>query len=302
MKAFAKKAATAGAAVITASAIAFTPSVQQPAPDPVPAPSIRLTAQVTSFDPFSIPDWVGRIVTPPSLGAAFPAPPNAQPPVINLQNIDSTVKAIYGAVEPWVRYGFQLAEYAVGWIPWVGWLAPQVMYFYNLGERIVSSAIFNTTEWLTGQGNFIENLGQFGVDTVNSFIYFANDQLAFWLPPLPPIPPLPGGSNTFTILDARALPQTVQTVQKRVTAPVDLAGTVFGSPGNLDTSRLTAARVVDAQVTNLKLAAKPSPAIDTSNPLRKVDPFNITTDILKRSRETTTTPGSRKPLLDPFAM
>ncbi|HEX9174619.1 MAG TPA: hypothetical protein VF874_00495 [Mycobacterium sp.] len=210
--------------------------------------------------------------------------------MINLQNIDSTVKAIYGALEPWVRYGFQLAEYAVGWIPGVGWLAPQVMYFYNLGERIVSSAIFNTTQWLTGQGNFIQNLGQFGVDTVNSFIFFANDQLAFWLPPLPPIPPLPGGSNTFTILDAPALPQTVQTVQKRLTAPVDLAGTVFGLPGNLDTSRLTAARVVDAQVTNLKLAAKPSPAIDTSNPLRKVDPFNITTNAQ----------GTRKSLLGAF--
>ena len=79
MKAFAKKAATAGAAVITASAIAFTPSVQPPAPDPVPAPSIRLTAQVTSFDPFSIPDWVARIVIPPSLGAPFPPPPNSSP-------------------------------------------------------------------------------------------------------------------------------------------------------------------------------------------------------------------------------
>ena len=173
-------------------------------------------------------------------------------------------------------------------------------YFYHLGERIVRSAIFNTTEWLTGQGSFIENLGQFGVDTVNSFIFFANDQIVFWLPPLPPIPPLPGGSNTFAVRDAAALPQAVQTVQKRLPAPVDLAGTAFGLPGNVDISRLTAARVVDAQVTNLKLAAKPSPAIDTSNPLRKVDPFNITTDILKRSRVTTTTPDRRKPLLDPF--
>ena len=208
------------------------------------------------------------------------------------------MKAIYWAVEPWVEYGFELASYAVGWVPYVGWLAPQVMYFYYLGERIVRSAIFNTTEWLTGQGSFIENLGQFGVDTVNSFIYFANDQIGFWLPPLPPIPPLPGGSNTFTVLDASALLQTVQTVEKRVTAPVDLAGTAFGLSGNVKGSPF-AAPVVKTQVTDLKLAEEPSPA-DTSNPLRKVDPFNITTDILKRSRVTTITPDSRKPLLDPL--
>lgn len=150
----------------------------------MPAPSIRLTAQVTSFDPFSIPDWVGRIVTPPSLGAAFPAPPNAQPPVINLQNIDGTVKAIYGGVQRGCGHGFQL-------------------------------------------------------------------------------------------------------------------------PGNIDTSRLTATRVVDAQVTNLKPAEEPTtgtpnPPADPSNPLRKVDPFNITRYVLTPFRDTTTAQGNRKPLLDPL--
>ena len=63
--------------------------------------------------------------------------------------------------------------------------------------------------------------------------------------------------------------------------------------------------MVDAQVTNLKPAEEPTtgtpnPPADPSNPLRKVDPFNITTDILKRSRVTTTTPDNRKPLLDPL--
>ena len=129
MKVSAKSLLTAGVAVVGASAIAIAPTVKAP-PAPAPEPTVRLAAAqvqlaAASFNPFSVTDWVERIVIPPSLNAPFPTPPQLQPPAINLQNIDSTVKAIYGAVEPWVAYGFDLAAYAVGWIPYVGWLAPQ---------------------------------------------------------------------------------------------------------------------------------------------------------------------------------
>ncbi len=104
-------------------------------------------------------------------------------------SIDSLIKNVYNAVEPWVQYGFELATYAVGWVPYVGWLAPQIMIFYNLVERIVQSVTFNIADWLGGSISFWDGLANVVVDTVNSFIYFANDELAFWLPPIPPIGP-----------------------------------------------------------------------------------------------------------------
>lgn len=52
------------------------------------------------------------------------------------------------------------------------------------------SITFNVADWLGGSISFWDGLGNVVVDTVNSFIYFANDELAFWLPPLPPIPPI----------------------------------------------------------------------------------------------------------------
>ena len=104
-------------------------------------------------------------------------------------SVSSFIKNTYNAVEPWVQWGFEVVAYAVGWIPYVGWLAPQIMYFYNLGERIVRSITFNIADWIGGQVSFVQGLVNVGVDTINSFIFFANDQLAFWLPPLPPIPP-----------------------------------------------------------------------------------------------------------------
>ena len=146
MKVSASSVLTAGITLVTASAIAVAPTVIPP-PAPAPKPTVHLSAAqvelTAAFNPFSVTDWLERIVIPPSLTTPFPAPPSGAPPVITATNIDSTVKAIYFAVEPWVRYGFQLAEYALGWVPYVGWLAPQVMIFYNLGERIVRSAVFN---------------------------------------------------------------------------------------------------------------------------------------------------------------
>jgi hypothetical protein len=219
MSRFGTKAATAGIALVSASVIAAAPSVTAPPP---PSPMIQHSApvQLTAFDPFSLTDWLTRIATPPSATAPFPVPPSLLPPVIGLQNIDSTVKTIYGWVEPWVHYGFQLAQYALGFVPYVGWLSPQVDIFYHLGERIVRSAIFNTTEWLTGQGSFGQNLGQFAVDTINSFIFFANDQIHFWLPALPPIPPLPPIFGPGVLTDSQAATASVSspTMQPQLTA------------------------------------------------------------------------------------
>jgi hypothetical protein len=254
VKGLAKKAATAGVGVITASAIAFAPSIQ---PSPPPAPEIQLTAQVqtaTSFDPFSITDWLGRIVIPPSLGAPFPTPQFL--PQVAPTSLGNFIINAYNGIESWVRYGFDLAAYAVGWIPYVGWLAPQITIFYNLGERITRSIAYNLGNFLNGQIGFGQGLTNVGIDTINSFIFFANDQIAFWLPPLPPIPPLPGGSNTLAIPNTPSLAQPFQTVAKQTTAAV---------------------------------AVKRSPPTDTSNLLRTIDPFRIATSASSKSRDTTTT-------------
>jgi hypothetical protein len=191
---------TAGVATITAAAVAFVPSVKEPVPAAAPrhviqiaSPPIKLTAlvqpAVTSTNlPNLLGEWLQRIVVPPSAGRPFPTP--QFPPVIGGTSIDSTIKNVYNGVEPWVQWGFDVAAYAVGWIPYVGWLAPQITIFYNFGERIARSITFNIADWLGGNVSFFQGLSNVGIDTINSFISLANDQLAFWLPPLPPIPPI----------------------------------------------------------------------------------------------------------------
>jgi hypothetical protein len=178
---------------MTVATIAIPTSVQPPAPPAAPlkvvhvvSPPIKLAAQVqptvtATALPNLLIDWLRRIAVPPSAGQPVPTP--QFPPVVAPTSIGSSIKNVYNAVEPWVRWGFDVAAYAVGWIPWVGWLAPQITIFYNLGERIVRSITFNIADWLDRQISFGQGLVNVGVDTINSFIIFANDQLAFWLPP-----------------------------------------------------------------------------------------------------------------------
>jgi hypothetical protein len=148
----------------------------------------RCPGQPTAPLPGLLTDWLQSVVVPSSVGAARPTPSSAA--VVVGASIDSAIKNVYNAVEPWVRYGFEVATYAVGWVPVVGWLAPQIMIFYNFGERIARSVTFNVADFLGGNVSFVQGVGNVAVDTINSFISLANDELAFFLPPLPPIPPI----------------------------------------------------------------------------------------------------------------
>ncbi len=189
---------TAGAAALTAATLAFVPAVPEPTQRAVPTSTstvrtvsapVRLAAVVQPTTPLPklLTDWLPTVL-PSSAGAAkqTAAAPSAA------GSIDNGIKNVYNAVEPWVRYGFELATYAVGWVPVVGWLAPQIMIFYNFGERITRSVTFNLADVLGGNISLLTGLRNVTVDTINSFITLANDELAFFLPPLPPIPPIGG--------------------------------------------------------------------------------------------------------------
>ena len=133
---------------------------------------------------------LGRFIIPPSLGQPFPTPqfPGPSPAPTDFAG---SIKSTYVAIEPWVHYGFQLAQYAVGWVPYVGWLSPQIDIFYHFGERIVRSLVFNSADWLWGPLPFAVGLGNIARDSWNSLVQLGIDQWNFWLPPLPPLPPFP---------------------------------------------------------------------------------------------------------------
>jgi hypothetical protein len=183
----------AGIATVAASAVAIAPSVQ---PLPPPERTVQLTAAVQPLaqqenllsilltDPVRL---LGPAVTPGTI-----TPPPAPEAISIAPNLADTIDNVYLGVEPWVRWGFQVATDVLGWVPWVGWLSGQIMVFYNFFEGMVQSGVFNFTDWLRGQGGVVENLVDFGVDVFWSFVYLGIDEWNYFLPPLPPLPfPIP---------------------------------------------------------------------------------------------------------------
>ncbi len=107
--------------------------------------------------------------------------------------IADAIEAAYLQIEPWVQYGFQLVTWAAGYVPYLGFVAPQIMFFYNLFEPMVQSGLFNTLDWLAGEITFSQGLSNFWAATTASINQFINTEI-YWfrsfLPPLPPLPPL----------------------------------------------------------------------------------------------------------------
>jgi hypothetical protein len=194
MELSARSLVMSGVAVVAASAVAVVPSVRPLPPVSVAPPTIRLSAAVQPLiiQPDSIPSlWDEiRLGIVPSLGASLPTPPTIPGPTPGPTNFEfeDLIQNTYHAIEPWVRYGFELATYAAGWIPWVGWLSPQIMIFYNFGESIFHSFVDNSAEWLWGPLPFWEGLGNWAQDSWNALVQLGIDEWNFWLPGLPPLP------------------------------------------------------------------------------------------------------------------
>ncbi|AFM17012.1 hypothetical protein Mycch_2235 [Mycolicibacterium chubuense NBB4] len=191
-----KNLATVGIALATASAIAIAPTIEPP-PRPVPAVHLTVASSPIAVTPQAQESNVlgallhlnlSEFIVPPSAGQPVPSRPTAPTPVSTGFEFEDAIINTYHAIEPWVRYGFEVATYAVGWIPYVGWLSPQIMIFYNFGERIVESLVVNSANWLWGPLPFGEGLANVARDSWNALVQLGIDEWNFWLPPLPPLP------------------------------------------------------------------------------------------------------------------
>ncbi len=170
---------TTAIAALSAATLALAPSVV-PTVARIAHPAIHLTSAEQLFSPGLLP----------------PAPPDAVDAAIlgsvaaDAGSFAADIEAFYTAVEPWAAYGVNLLSWAVGWVPVAGLLAPQLIFFCNLGEPIVQSTLFNTVDLLSGTVSLAEALSNISADTTDAFNYFVTTEIHWitsFLPPLPPI-------------------------------------------------------------------------------------------------------------------
>lgn len=274
MKISARSVLMAGVATITASAVVLAPSVQPPPP---PRPDFQLVAsnQVLQQQQLlaqqqglleqlvngNVATLAARIIIPPGVGTPPPTPPEI-PPAPVPTSVASFIDNAYLAIEPWVSYGFEVGAWAFSWVPGIGWLAPQIWPIgYNLGERLIGSAVFNFTDWLRGEGGIITNVVDWGEDAINALIAFGIDQWNFWIGfPLPPLPGL-ATSETTTLMGLAETSSDETTKPGRelldgVTAPFAnsvnfgtglLRDVIDGRPGGLE--KKVGSQAVDQAVT-----------------------------------------------------
>jgi hypothetical protein len=178
-------------------------------------------------------------------------------------------------------------QYAVGWIPYLGWLAPQIDIFYHFGERIVRSVVFNSADWLWGPLPFAVGLGNIARDSWNSLVQLGIDQWNFWLPSLPPLPPFPlvAGQAQPQSAAAETLVPSVQQVAPETT--------------KLDPPDPVAPQEVGLEESDLDETALPVPetALDTQRletPTNPKDDLDVQTD-LPPTDATPTTPDETGP-------
>ncbi|BBX71197.1 hypothetical protein [Mycolicibacterium psychrotolerans] len=226
MSTFGKWMSTSGIALVSVGAIAIAPTSANPSrpvdrslhlaaatsPTAVQEAALQqpLAEQTTNVLGALLSLDLGKFIIPPSLGQPFPTP-QLPGPTPTPNEFEDAIINTYHAIEPWVRYGFELGTYAVGWVPWVGWLSPQIMIFYNFGERIVESLVVNSANWLWGPLPFGEGLSNVARDSWNALVQLGRDEWNFWLPPLPPLP--------FTAQQAQEQSVTAETLAAAEATP-----------------------------------------------------------------------------------
>jgi len=263
MSVSARSYVAAGVAALTAGVIAIPTSVAPPALPPTPVHQARvalaaatrpITAPVESPVAFVVVPRQQTVAATASAtraatqasptAAVTAAAPAAQAALAGFPGIQDAIINAYNLVIPWVNYGVNLAQYAVGWIPVAGIFAPQIgIFYYNLIEPILTSAVYNVAYVIGGSLGLVQGVSNVINDSINAGIGFVNAEINWALSFLPPFPPLPlaaAQTTVFKTAEVTAAPATEATDDVAPQAPID-AATVEKHESSVADSAATAA-------------------------------------------------------------
>jgi len=143
----------------------------------------------------------GAVALSPTLVAspavALPAP-TVQVPAVHIEDIQlaGIGQDLYYAIQPWVQYGVEWAQFATSWLPGVS-SQIGIIYFQGL-QPTVEATVNYLADVLHNPLNFFPTTGAYFNTLVVTGYRFINAELAWlglpFIPPLPPFPSLPGAS------------------------------------------------------------------------------------------------------------
>jgi hypothetical protein len=282
----------AGIAVLTAGVIAIPASVAAPVPlsSSVQKERVALLAAAQSFTTPIEPPVAFLVLTPPhataptnsTRGAVITAAPTvvtaAAPSAqaaLGFPGVQNAIINTYNAINPWIDYGVNLAQYAVGWIPVASFFAPQIgIFYYSLIEPIMTSAVYNIAYVLGGSIGLVQGISNVINDSINAGIGFVNAQINWALSFLPPLPPFPFAAAQTTALKVTAEPAAATTdvaVAAKHEPAVATSSVVTPAEPEATKSATQPATEVVGEPETEPVTAKPVTATPEAEPVKKPD-------------------------------
>jgi hypothetical protein len=207
---------TAGVAALTASAVVFAPTITPPS---TPLPDVHRAAVTLAAAVQPMVQLSSQVANP----AAAAAGPVVAPAAASTLASGNGIMNFYWTVEPWVQYGFELATWAVGYVPFAGYFSGLIMVAYYTGEPVVQS-LFQSAQYLV-DGNWaaIPNTLANGLyQAGQNFVQQGLNWLLGYFPPFPPFPVFdPTAAASFATAALAAEPTSIQQAAKAALAPIE---------------------------------------------------------------------------------
>ncbi|MEZ0051682.1 hypothetical protein ABIA30_002690 [Mycobacterium sp. MAA66] len=189
-------------------------------------------------------------------------------------NLQNAIINGYNTILPWINWGVSTAQWAVGWVPWVGWVASDQIgiFYYSLISPMITSGVYNTAYVIGGTIGLGAGISNFINDTGNAIRGFVQAEVNWALSFLPPLPPLP-----FAATKAAAAKPTAATKTK---APLAASGTKGAAPATSDPKSTTDVKTTTDPKTNtdpktttdVKTTTDPKTTTDTQTTKAKKQP------------------------------
>ena len=256
----------AGACAASVAAVAVVPTPTAVTSAMTVSPAVALRAAVT---PLLEPVNVAAITEyAPSLCCSNPAEASA----VTVNPISTAIINAYDFAEPWVAYGFELADYALSFVPGLWWIAPAIDLAYFSIEPLVQAGVYSFAYLIDGQFAEIGPTLALGVqEAIDNFIFFGIAWIGSLipLPPLPPFPPIPpfGAASvsapaqsvgrTAAVAGAAAT-TTAEIVESETAALVEIVATAVAAPRSAKASSVRASARAESASAPAESAVAPA--------------------------------------------
>lgn len=234
----------------------------------IPSPT-AVTSAMTVSPSVALRAAVTPLLEPVNVAAAAEyAPPvccsnpSVDPQAVPLTSAGSVIINTFDALEPWVAYGFELADYALSFVPGLWWIAPAIDLAYFSIEPLVQAGVYSFAYLIDGQFADIGPTLALGVqEAVDNFIFFGIAWIGSLipLPPLPPLPPIPPFPAAGVSAPAQSVSRTAAVAGAAATAEAATAEAEIAAPEEAVATSVTAPR--SAKASSVRSAARAASAV-----------------------------------------